>query len=285
MIALVGLPDMSRLLVIAASYAVALSAVLNLAVDALRAQGASVGQGSALFVVISVSAMIARLVWGRLADGGPGGAPRRWHTLSTIWTVLIVGALAYWAVTPLGPAAQIPVMAVFAFGVLGANGVIYLIAGELAGPDRAGQAVALASVILFGIGALSLPLLGWQADHAGYRSLWLDSAAFGALCLALTVSRHGRAPWRGPRRPPRRPPSTPSWWRRGRHRGAAPNGLAGVAPSFLPCSIAVMVSRGRTQWRGPLGPIHGPNPWARSWATTRPIGVYHGVYQGSKNRR
>lgn len=189
---LLRLPGMARLLAIAALYAVALSSVLNLAVDGLRAEGASIGQGSALFVVISLSAMTARVVWGRLADRGPQGAPRRWSALAAIFVVLVLGALGYWLVAPFGPSAQIPVMAVFAFGVLGANGVIYLIAGELAGVRRSGQAVALASVVLFGVGALALPALGWQADRLGYRSLWLDCAALGLVILAMAWTEHRR---------------------------------------------------------------------------------------------
>ncbi len=181
-------PGMVRLLVICACYVVSLSAVLGFAVAALRAEGGRPALGSVLFVVISLAAMAARLVWGRLADARTAdGAPRRWQVLAAVWVVLTVGALGYWAVTPWGPAAQIPMMAVFAFGSLGANGVLQLIAGELAGPGRTGQGVGLASMVLFGFSALVLPLLGRQADHVGYRPLWLVCAACGVVCLGLTV--------------------------------------------------------------------------------------------------
>ena len=179
-------PAMVRLLVASGCYVVGLATVLGFAVAGLRAEGAGPLAGSVLFVVISVSAMLARLVWGRLADRGPG-APRRWGVLTAIWVVLVVGALAYWAVTPWGPAVQVPVMAVFGFGALGANGVLQLIAGELAGPERAGQGVGLASMVLFGASAAASPVHGWLADTWGYRSLWLVCAGCGVVCLALTV--------------------------------------------------------------------------------------------------
>jgi hypothetical protein len=128
---------MMRVLVLSACYVVSLAAVLGFAVAALRDEGASVRLGSALFVVISLAAMAARLVWGRLADlRGKDGATRRWQVLAAIWVVLTLGALGYWAVTPLEPAAQLPMMALFAFGALGANGVLQLISGELSGPGR-----------------------------------------------------------------------------------------------------------------------------------------------------
>ncbi len=190
-------PRMVRLLVLSACYVVSLSAVLGFAVAGLRADGAGPVAGSVLFVVVSLSAMTARLVWGRLADTrSVAGAPRRWPVLAAIWVVLVVGALGYWTLSPFGPVAQIPTMAVFGLGALGANGVLQLIAGELAGPERAGQGVGLASMVLFGGAALVSPVHGWVADQAGYRALWLVCAGCGLVCLALTV---------GPVRRDRRP--------------------------------------------------------------------------------
>ncbi|MBL8929370.1 MAG: MFS transporter [Kineosporiaceae bacterium] len=195
-------PGMVRLLALAAVYVISLAAVLGFAVAGLRADGAGPVAGSALFVVVSLSAMAARLVWGRLADRrGPDGVPRRWSTLRAIWVVLVLGALGYWALSPIGAVALVPAMAVLAFGAFGANGVLQLIAGELAGPERAGQGVGLASMVLFGVSALVSPVHGWVADTFGYRALWLICAGCGLVCLLLTdgtrrvvPSRIGEAP-------------------------------------------------------------------------------------------
>jgi MFS family permease len=64
---------------------------------------------------------------------------------------------------------------------------LYLIAGELTGPARAGQAVGLTSMALFGVSGMVSPLLGFQADHWGFRSLWLDAAVFGLFSVMLTL--------------------------------------------------------------------------------------------------
>ncbi len=178
-------PGIWRVVAISAVHVSALTTVLNFSVPAIRDEGGSAAVGAVLFAAVSLSAMVARLAWGRVADLG-GGARRR-GSLRDVGLVTIAGALGYWLVTPLGPAAQIPMIFVFAFGAMGANGLLYLIAGELVGPARAGQAVGLTSMVLFGVSALVSPLLGWQADTWGFRSLWLVAAALGAGSVALTL--------------------------------------------------------------------------------------------------
>jgi sugar phosphate permease len=78
-------------------------------------------------------------------------------------------------------------MAIFAFGAMGANGVIYLMAGELAGGHRAGQAVGLMSMALFGGGALAAVPLGVLADRVGFTALWPTAAAFAVLGILVTL--------------------------------------------------------------------------------------------------
>ena len=84
------------------------------------------------------------------------------------------------------------------FGALGFNGVLYLIAGEIAGAARAGQAVALMSTALFGGGALAAVPLGALADAEGYRSLWLAAAVARR---RSACSRRFRLELRPPREP------------------------------------------------------------------------------------
>ena len=75
-------PGMGMLLVVAVCYIVALVAVLTFAVPAVRDGGAGPGEGSVLFALVSISAMVARIAWGRLADAG--GGRRRVATLRDV---------------------------------------------------------------------------------------------------------------------------------------------------------------------------------------------------------
>lgn len=188
-------PGLWRVVAICAVHVTALTTVLNFSVPAIRDQGGSAAVGAVLFAVVSLAAMAGRLLWGRIADWH--GGTRRRATLRDVGVVTVVGALAYWAVAPASPWASIPVMLVFAFGAMGANGVLYLIAGEMAGPARAGQAVGLTSMALFGVSGLVSPALGTLADHGGYRALWPVAAAMGILSVVLTLGLP-----RDPRRAP-----------------------------------------------------------------------------------
>jgi MFS family permease len=188
-------PGMGRLLVVAVLYILALDTVLTFSVPALRDGGASRGEGSLLFALVSISAMGARIGWGRLADAG--GGRRRVATLRDVGILACAASLLTWLVWPQGTAVRIAALVVLGLGALGFNGVIYLLAGEIAGAARAGQAVALASTVLFGGGALGAVALGALADAEGYRSLWLAAAVVSGLGVVVA---HGLQP-----RPPREP--------------------------------------------------------------------------------
>ncbi|HJZ60560.1 MAG TPA: MFS transporter [Miltoncostaeaceae bacterium] len=183
--AVIRTPGIPRLIVVALIDVTVLTSVLVFSVPAINDEGASTAVGAALFAIVSVSAMVARLTWGRVADLGLG--TRRRATLRDVGLVATVGALLYWAATPLGPPVQLPVMAIFAFGAMGANGVIYLMAGELAGARRAGQAVGLMSMALFGGGALAAVPLGVLADRAGFTALWPTAALLAVLGVLVTL--------------------------------------------------------------------------------------------------
>jgi len=70
--------------------------------------------------------------------------------------------------------------------------VLYLIAGEIAGAARAGQAVALMSTMLFGGGALAAVPLGVLVDAEGYRSLWIAAALAAGLGVLATIGLEPR---------------------------------------------------------------------------------------------
>jgi MFS family permease len=186
-------PGMGRLLLVAICYIVALTTVLTFGVPALRDGGASSSAGSLLFALVSLSAMGARIGWGRLADAG--GGRRRMATLRDVGVLACAAAVATWLVWPEGIAVRIAAMVVLSLGALGFNGVLYLIAGEIAGAARAGQAVALMSTALFGGGAIAAVPLGALADAEGYRSLWIATAVAAGLGVLATIrldpSSHG----------------------------------------------------------------------------------------------
>jgi MFS family permease len=76
---------------------------------------------------------------------------------------------------------------VLAFGALGFNGVVYLIAGELGGAHRAGAAVGLASTVVFSVGSLVGPLYGLLVEHAGYEAMYVVIA--GCTLAGAAVAR------------------------------------------------------------------------------------------------
>ena len=89
---------------------------------------------------------------------------------------------------------------VLAFGAFGFNGVLYLLAGELAGSTRAGRAVGIASTVVFGMGALAAPIAGVAIERTGYDAVWVISA----IAAAAGAITRGAGSSRRPSWPPRR---------------------------------------------------------------------------------
>jgi MFS family permease len=170
---------MTRLLVVAAFYIVVLQAVLAFTVPAVRSAGLSALVASTAYLAINVTAMVARLVWGKVADRQEGS--RRARTLFEVGLVAAAGALVFTFALHAGPVAVIAAAVVFGFGALGWNGIVYVSAGELAAPELAGRSVAVAATVVFLISALCTPLLGAVASVAGWDAFW---ASIGLLALA-----------------------------------------------------------------------------------------------------
>ena len=160
-----------------------LTAVLTFSVQAIRDGGGSRLAASLAFALISLSAMAARVIWGRIADSGDG--TRRVDTLRDVALLTVCLSLVTALVWPYGTPVRVIAVVVLAFGALGFNGVLYVVAGELAGPARAGQAVGWMSTALFGGGAIAAAPLGALIDGYGYRVLWLAAAVAGAVGVLL----------------------------------------------------------------------------------------------------
>jgi MFS family permease len=185
-----GAPGFQRLLVVAAFYIVVLQALLSYTVPAARDAGLSAFAAGAAFFALNVTAGVARIVWGRLADGA--GGTRRVPMIVGAGFVAATGGLAFALALHLGTAVAILAVVVFAFGALGWNALVYVAAGEWTPPELAGQAVAVAATLVFIVSAVSTPVLGALAEHAGWDALWLTSAGLAA-AGALVATGLGRA--------------------------------------------------------------------------------------------
>jgi MFS family permease len=183
---ILGAPGMLRLLGVAACYIVVLQAVLTYVVDSAHAAGLSSFAASATFFAVNVTAVVARLVWGKVADLGEGS--RRARTLVDLGLVAAVGAVLFTFALHVGAALVVPAAVLFGFGAFGWNAIVYVSAGERTGPELAGRAVAVALTVVFVLSAVCTPPLGALADHAGWNAFWLTTGAI-ALVGARLASR------------------------------------------------------------------------------------------------
>ncbi|HVG89760.1 MAG TPA: MFS transporter, partial [Gaiellales bacterium] len=185
-------PGMRRLLLLGALYVFALGAALTYLPSAARDAGLGKAEASLLFVLLTVSAAASRVLWGRIADRG--GGTRRMRTLADTGLLAAGAALAMPLALHAGLAAASVAVLLMGFGAFGFNGVLYVAAGELVGPERAGRAVGIASTMVFGVGSLASPVAGLVVENAGYDAMWLVGAATSA--AGALVALRGTRRWR-----------------------------------------------------------------------------------------
>jgi len=184
-------PGMLRLFVVAALYIVVLQAILSYTVPSARDAGLSTFWASFTYFAVNVTAMVARLVWGKVADRQ--GGSRRVRTLVETGIVGAIGGLVFALALHSGPGLVIPAAVLFGFGALGWNALLYVVAGERAAPELAGRSVATAATVVFLVSAICTPALGALADHAGWDAFWITTAALSGLgALAATGIRPRR---------------------------------------------------------------------------------------------
>lgn len=172
-------PGLRKLLAVAACYIVVLQALLTYIVPAVRAAGHTELTAAVAYFAINVAAMVARIVWGKIADRG--GGTRRVRTLVEVGLVAAGGALAFAAALHASPPLVVTAAVVFGLGALGWNALVYLSAGERVDPSLAGRSFAIAATVVFVISGLVTPLLGALADTAGWDALWLAMALTAAV--------------------------------------------------------------------------------------------------------
>ncbi len=196
---------LARVILVGALYVVALGGVISF--TAAAAEDAGIGRRSAeiLLAVLNLGAVAARLFWGRLADGD--GGRRRARTLIEVGVVGTATALIFPLALDAGMMAAVPAAVLLALGTLGFNGLVYLLAGEIAGPGRAGAAVGLASTAVFLSGAVAGPFLGLVAEHLGFDAMFVIVAGFAA---AGTLVAAGLPRGNGPGRLAAASPGTPA---------------------------------------------------------------------------
>jgi MFS family permease len=186
------LPGMGRLLLVAALYVVVLQAALVYVVPAARDAGLSALAAGAAFFVLQVTAGVARIVWGRIADAA--GGSRRARSLAEAGWVGAAGALAFAAALHAGTAAVLAATVLFAFGALGWNALVYVSAGEMAPLERAAQAVSVAATLVFVVSAFAAPPMGLLADGLGWNAIWILCAALLAAGALVAGTLHSPRP-------------------------------------------------------------------------------------------
>lgn len=172
-----SIPHMRQLLTVGFLYVWALGGVLAYYIPAAESGGLSATQAAIGFTVVNITAALSRIVWGRLADQNSG--TRRIHVLRATGLVAAAGAVLMPIALATGAVTSLAATVALAFGVFGFNGVLYLTAGEIAGADRAGRAVGLASMVVFGWGSLSAPIAGLAIEATGYDAVWVIAAVTG----------------------------------------------------------------------------------------------------------
>jgi MFS family permease len=171
-------PGVTRLLAVAACYIVVLQALLAFLVPAVRESGHSELTASVAYFGVNVAAMVARIVWGSMADRG--GGSRRVRTLVEVGLLAAVGAIVFAFALHAGPVVVVLAAVVFGLGALGWNALVYVSAGERVDPSLAGRSVAVAATVVFVLSGLVTPLLGALVDAVGWDALWLAMALTAA---------------------------------------------------------------------------------------------------------
>ncbi len=189
-----SIPQMRKLLLIGFLYVWGLGGVLTYYIPAAKSGGLTATQAAIGFTVVNITAAVSRIVWGRLADKSAG--TRRMHVLRATGLVAAAAAVVMPIALATGVVTSFAATVVLAFGVFGFNGVLYLTAGEIAGADRAGRAVGLASMVVFGWGSLCAPVAGLAIEATGYDAVWAIAAitGLGGALVATSMLRSTTRP-------------------------------------------------------------------------------------------
>jgi sugar phosphate permease len=151
-----------------------------------EALNASVVTAGALFVVVNIAAMVARIGWGLLSDQRFQG--KRRPVLFIIIALTVCSTFCAALVpshTPLWLVAALSVL--FGISAFAWTGILGTLVIEIAGPQSAGSAISLVQVLATPATLLAPPLFGLLADVSGtYHASWLVLTLIGTVGL-ITV--------------------------------------------------------------------------------------------------
>jgi MFS family permease len=146
-------------------------------VPAMEAAGFSTFEAGVAYFIVNGTAIVSRVVWGKIADRDEG--TRRKRTLVEVGLLSSLGAVLF-GLSLHGGFVLVLVAAVFyGFPALGWNAVVYAVAGEWARPGTAGRAFALAATVVFVGSAFVGSTIGALADAAGWDVVWGIVAVVG----------------------------------------------------------------------------------------------------------
>ncbi len=145
--------------------------------------GASVVTAGALFVVVNVAAMVARIGWGLVSDRQFRGKRRPVLVLIVVLTICSsLGAALLPAHTPLWIVALLSIL--FGVSAFAWTGILGTLVVEVVGAESAGSAISLVQVLSTPATLFSPPLFGLLADLSGsYRASWLVLSGIGMIGL------------------------------------------------------------------------------------------------------
>jgi MFS transporter, ACS family, aldohexuronate transporter len=148
-----------------------------------EALNASVVTAGALFVLVNIAAMVARIGWGLVSDRRFQGKRRPVLLIiialtvwSTLCAALIPSHTSLWLVAALS--------VLFGISAFAWTGILGTLVIEIAGPESAGSAISLVQVLSAPATLLAPPLFGLLADVSGtYQASWLVLTLIGVIGL------------------------------------------------------------------------------------------------------
>jgi MFS family permease len=145
--------------------------------------GVSVVTAGALFVVVNVAAMVARIAWGLVSDRQFQGKRQPVLVIIVALTVCsTLGAALIPSQTPLWLVAILAIL--FGVSAFAWTGVLGTLVIEIVGAESAGTAISLVQGLSTPATLLAPPLFGLLADVTGsYRTSWLVLTLIGTVGL------------------------------------------------------------------------------------------------------
>ncbi len=147
---------------------------------------ASVVTAGALFVVVNIAAMVARIGWGLVSDRRFQG--KRQPVLFIILALTVCSTLSAALLPSSSPLWIVALLSIlFGISAFAWTGILGTLVIEIAGPESAGSAISLVQVLSTPATLLAPPLFGLLADVSGtYHTSWLVLTLIGTVGL-ITV--------------------------------------------------------------------------------------------------